>query len=118
MTDFKKQLLALLECEIPCLTDKIQAGAADARTAAPFAAFTYPEEIPIRTIHGIAGFRTLFEVSVYESKFAAAEQLKCRVIAALEGAEFDARRAYFQSASADYYADFDLHGITMTFKII
>ena len=91
MMDFKKQLIALLEREIPELADKIQAGAVDARTPAPFAAFSVPEETPVRTLHGIAGYRT-----VYDSKFAGAERLKHRVIAALEGAEFDGKRCRFK----------------------
>ena len=118
MTDFKKQLIALLEREIPELADKIQAGAVDARTPASFAAFSVPEETPVRTLHGIAGYRTMFEVAVYDSKFAGAECLKHRVIAALEGAEFDGKRSRFVSSATEYYADYDLHGATMSFRII
>ena len=84
MTDFKKQLIVLLEREIPKLADRIQAGAVDARTPAPFAAFSVPEETSVRTLHGIAGYRTMFEVAVYDSKFSGTERLKHRVIAALE----------------------------------
>jgi len=118
MTDFKKQMIALLEREIPELADRIQAGAVDARTPAPFAAFTTPEEIPVRTLHGIAGYRTMFEVAVYDSRFSGAELLKRRAIAALEGAEFDGKRSRFVSSATEYYADYDLHGATMTFKIV
>nr|DAV18625.1 MAG TPA: hypothetical protein [Bacteriophage sp.] len=118
MMDFKKQLISLLEREIPELADKIQAGAVDARTPAPFAAFSVPEETPVRTLHGIAGYRTMFEVAVYDSKFAGAERLKHRVIAALEGTEFDGKRSRFVSAATEYYADYDLHGATMSFRII
>ncbi len=118
MTDFKKQLLALLEREIPELADRIQAGAVDARTPTPFAAFSVPEETPVRTLHGIAGYRTMFEVAVYDSRFSGAERLKHRVIAALEGAEFDGKRSRFVSSATEYYADYDLHGATMSFRII
>lgn len=118
MTDFKKQLIALLEREIPELADRIQAGAVDARTSVPFAAFSVPEETPVRTLHGIAGYRTMFEVAVYDSKFSGAERLKHRVIAVLEGAEFDGKRSRFVSSTTEYYADYDLHGATMTFRII
>ena len=118
MTDFNKQLIALLEREIPELADRIQAGAVDARTPAPFAAFSVPEETPVRTLHGIAGYRTMFEVAVYDSRFAGAERLKHRAIAALEGAEFDGKRCRFKSSSTEYYADYDLHGATMSFRII
>lgn len=118
MTDFKKQLIALLEREIPELADKIQAGAVDARTPAPFAAFSVPEEAPIRTLHGIAGYRTMFEVAVYDCKFSGAERLKHRVIASLEGAEFDGKRCRFKSSSTEYYADYDLHDATLSFCIV
>ena len=116
--DFKKHLIALLEREIPELADKIQAGAVDARTPAPFAAFSVPEETPVRTLHGIVGYRTMFEVAVYVSRCSGAERLKLRVIAALEGAEFDGKRSRFVSSAAEYYADYDVHGATMTFRIV
>ncbi len=118
MTDFKKQLIALLEREIPELADKIQAGAIDAQTRAPFAALSVPEETPVRTLHGIAGYRTMFEVAVYDSRFSGAERLKRRAIAALEGTEFDGKRCRFVSSATEYYADYDLHGATMSFRII
>ena len=118
MTDFKKQLIALLEREVPELADKIQAGAVDARTPAPFAAFSIPEETPVRTLHGIAGYRTIFEVAVYDSRFSGTERLKRRVIAALEGAEFDGKRSRFVSSATEYYADYDLHGATIQFNVI
>ena len=118
MTDFKKQLIVLLKREIPELADRIQAGAVDARTPAPFAAFSVPEETPVRTLHGIAGYRTMFEVAVYDSKCSGAERLKHRMIAALEGAEFDGKRSRFVSSATEYYADYDLHGATMIFRIV
>ena len=55
MTDFKVEILAILEAALPELGDRIQAGAGDERTATPFAAYTTPEETPIRTKSGIAG---------------------------------------------------------------
>lgn len=112
------QLIALLEREIPELADRIQAGAVDTRTPAPFAAFSVPEETPVRTLHGIAGYRTMFEVAVYDSKFSGTERLKHRTIAALEGAEFDGKRSRFVSSATEYYADYDLHGAMMTFRIV
>lgn len=118
MTDFKKQLISLLEREVPELADRIQAGAVDARTLAPFAAFSVPEETPVRTLHGIAGYRTMFEVAVYDSRFSGTEHLKRRAIAALDGAEFDGKRCRFKSSSTEYYADYDLHGAMMSFRII
>ncbi len=118
MTDFKKELISILEHEIPELRDKIQAGAVDERTAAPFAAFSTPEETPVRTMHGIAGFVTTFEITVYDKRVADVEQLKHRIIAALEGQALTDRRCSFISASTDYYPDYDIHGVTLTFRIV
>lgn len=116
--DFKKTLIGLLERAIPDLRDKIQAGAVDARTQPPFVAFTVPEETPVRTLHGIAGYVTTFEVAVYDAKFAGAERLKHTVIAALEGAELGDKRSRFKSASTEFYPDYDLHGVVLTFRIV
>lgn len=118
MTDFKKELIVILEQQIPELRDKIQAGAVDERTTIPFAVFSTPEEIPVRTIHGIAGYATTFEVAVYDKKVAALERLKHRVIAALEGQVLADRRCSFKSSSTDYYPDYDIHGAMLNFRII
>ncbi len=118
MTDFKKDLISLLEREIPCLRDKIQAGAVDARTATPFAAFSTPEETPVRTMHGIAGYVTMFEITVYDKKVADLERLRHRTIAALEGQVLADRRCSFKSASTDYYPDYDIHGASLIFRIV
>ena len=40
------------------------------------------------------------------------------MIAALEGVEFDGKRSRFVSSAAEYYADYDLYGATMTFRIV
>ncbi len=93
MTDFKKQLISLLEREIPELADKIQAGAVNARMPAPFAAFTTPEETPVRTLHGITGYLTMFEVAVYDNRLSGAECRRHRVIAALGGRSSTANAA-------------------------
>nr|DAH08135.1 MAG TPA: hypothetical protein [Caudoviricetes sp.] len=118
MTDFKTELIALLEREIPELRDKIQAGAVDERTAVPFAAFSTPDETPVRTMNGIAGYVTTFEVAVYEQKTSALEKLKHRIIAALEGQVLTDRRCSFKSSSTEYYPDYDIHGVTLTFRIV
>ena len=116
--DFKAHIIALIEEAIPELTDKVQAGAVDERTAAPFAAFSYPEETPVRTKSGIAGYLVTFEVSVYDRKYASMQNLRLRVIAALEGVEVGDKKSTYRSSSTDYYPDYDLHGATMTFRIV
>lgn len=118
MTDFKTELIELLEREVAELRDKIQAGAVDADTPAPYAAFSTPEETPIRTIHGIAGYTTIFEFSVYHSKMSEVEKLKHKVIKALEGAELIARKCYYKSGEYAFYPDYNVHSYTLTFRII
>ena len=118
MSDFKTELISLLERELPELRDKIQAGAVDERTAVPFAAFSTPDETPVRTIHGIAGYVTTFEVALFEQKTSSLEKLKHHVIAALEGQMLTDRRCSLKSSSTDYYPDYDIHGVTLTFRIV
>ena len=60
----------------------------------------------------------MFEVAVYDSRFSGTERLKRRAISVLEGAEFDGKRSRFVSSATEYYADYDLHGATMSFRII
>lgn len=74
MMDFKTELLRIIERAIPELKDKIQAGAVDATTKAPYAAFNTPKEVPIRTMHGIAGYLVTFELSVFHSPTASLSQ--------------------------------------------
>lgn len=116
--DFKTELIELLEREVTELRDKIQAGAVDADTPVPYAAFSTPEEVPIRTIHGIAGYATTFELSVYHSKMSEVEKLKHKVIKALEGAELTARKCYYKSGEYAFYPDYNIHGYNLTFRII
>lgn len=118
MTDFKTALIALLEQEVPELKDKIQAGAVDAETPVPYAAYSTPEETPIHTIHGIAGYTTTFDISVYHTKMSEVEKLKHKVISALEGAELNGKRSYYKSGEYAFYADYNIHGYTLTFRII
>lgn len=117
--DFKITIIRLLEDGIPELRGKIQAGAVDSNTAVPFAAFTVPNEEPVRTKDGIAGYNVSFEVSVYAGKFSEAEQLRHKVIHALEGADLGlGQRSLYKGGNTDYFPDYDLHGAILTFKIL
>lgn len=118
MTDFKTELIELLEREVSELRDKIQAGAVDAETPVPYAAYSTPEEAPIRTIHSIAGYTTTFELSVYHSKMSEMEKLKHKVIKALEGADLTSRKCYYKSGEYAFYPDYNVHSYTLTFRII
>ena len=62
MSDFKTALIEVIQTAVPELEGKIQCGAVDAETVAPFATYSTPEESPVRTKDGIAGYETLFEV--------------------------------------------------------
>lgn len=117
-SDFKKELIAKLEAAIPELKDKIQVGAVDAQTPVPYAAYSTPEETAVRTIHGIAGYNTLFDLSVYHSKMSEVEKLKHQVINVLEGEIVTNRRCYYKSSEYGFYPDYNIHGYILTFRII
>lgn len=115
--DFKTAFIAALEAAAPELRGKVQAGAVDAETPVPYAAFTTPEETPLRTKHGIAGVQTLFEVALIHDRMASVEALKCKAIRALDEMSFAGGHCIWKSSEYSYYADFDLHGYTITFRI-
>ena len=118
MSDFRTALIEVMQTAALELTGKIQCGAVDAETPAPFATYSTPEEVPVRTKDGIAGWETLFEVEIYHSKVSGAEALKRKVIGAIEGLVVDGRICRHRSSSSDYYPDYDLHSYTLTFKVI
>ncbi|MFR9505885.1 MAG: hypothetical protein SNI32_07380 [Rikenellaceae bacterium] len=116
--DFKTELLRIIERAIPELKDKIQAGAVDATTKAPYAAFNTPEEVPIRTTHGIAGYLVTFELSVFHSQLSEVEQLKSKLIKALEGAKVIDKRSFYKSGEYAYFHEYNLHSYSLTFRIV
>lgn len=117
--NFKSQLIVILEDGIPELKDKVQAGAVDEKTPSPFAVFSYPEEKPLRTLDGIAGFETSLELSVYDRRFAGAESLRKRVITLLDGIHLqEGKSLRYRSATYDYFPDYDLHSVTLNFRIV
>lgn len=118
MTDYRIQLIKTVEDAVPELRDKIQAGAVDAGTPAPFATFSTPEEKPIRTKNGIVGYDIFFEVAVYDKKVSSVEQIRHKVLKALEGKELGNRRCWYKSYTTDYYPEYDLHSAILTFRII
>lgn len=116
--NFKSIILEALEDCIPQLRDKVQAGAVDEKTPTPFATFSIPEERPLRTLSGIAGFETTFEVSLYDSRFAGAEALKREVLVALDERTINGKTLRYRSSTTDYYPQYDLHSVTLTFRIV
>lgn len=117
-SDFRVALIEEIELCVPALLDKVQAGAVDATTAAPFAAFTTPDEHPVRTKDGIVGYDTLFEVSVYDSKYSGAQGLKAQLACELDGFQIDGKTVRHRSSSYEYYPDYDLHCWTLSFRIV
>jgi hypothetical protein len=118
MADFKTEFISALERAVPELKGKVQAGAVDAETPVPYAAFSTPEEVPLRTKDGIAGVQVLFDLGVFHSKMAAAETLKRKTIEALDGVTLAGKRCVYKSSEYGFYADFNIHGYTITFKIV
>lgn len=118
MADYRIKLIQAVEENVPELKDKIQSGAVDSGTIAPFATFSTPEEKAVRTKNGIAGYYILFEVAVYDKKVSGAEQLRHKVIASLEGLELGTKRCWYKSYTTEYYPEYDLHSAVLTFKII
>lgn len=117
--DFKSVIVSLLEDCMPEFKDKIQAGAVDAKTPAPFAVFSIPEERVIRTLDGVAGSETTFEVSVYDSRFAGAEKLRKQVIACLDDIVLDdGKTLRHRSSVYDYFPDYNLHSVAVSFRIV
>ncbi len=117
MQDFKIELLRILESAVPELCDKIQAGAVDATTKPPYAAFNTPEETPIRTLHGIVGYTTSFELAVFHPQMSECERLKKRCIKALENTELQGQTCRYKSSEYGYYMDYSLHSYSLTFRI-
>jgi hypothetical protein len=118
MADFKTAFIAALERSVPELKGKVQAGAVDAETPVPYAAFSTPEEMPLRTKDGIAGVQVTFELGVFHTKMSTAEALKRRTIAALDGVTLAGKRCIYRSSEYGFYGDFNIHGYTITFKIV
>ena len=57
-------------------------------------------------------------MSLYDKRIASLELLRHRVIAALERKELGEKVCTYRSSTTDYYPDYDLHGATMTFRIV
>lgn len=118
MKDFKVQIIALIEQKISALKDKIQIGAVDAETEAPYAVINAPIETAIRTIHGIAGYDTTFDLLVFHNKLSECETLKNQIVDALESKKLDTKTCLYKSSEYSYFHELNIHGYTLTFKII
>lgn len=118
MTDFTVELISKLEIAIPELKNKVQAAEDDLDFFLPYVAYTIPQEVPVHTSRGIAGYNTLFEIVVYHSKSSEIEQLKHQVIKAIDGESIAEKRCYFKSGASRIRSDVKIPGYIMTFKIV
>ncbi len=118
MNDFIADIITRLEAELPELGNRIQPSAVDPGTATPFAAFTLPTETPIRTIDGIAGYDTTFEVAVVDKRHSQCSKLKSKIIEALDSfALSTSQRCQLKESQAQFYDEQKLHGYIITFNI-
>lgn len=118
MIDFKLGLISLLEEQIPELRDKIQVGAVDAGMKVPYAVISIPEEIPIRTIHGIAGYNIVYNIFVAHDKISELEQVKNAIIRSLDSAKILNKKSTYKSGEYEYFSDYDVHSYVLTFKLL
>ena len=77
-----------------------------------------PRSPPRRTLSGVAGYETTFELTVYHSRVAGAEELKRKVVRALDDLPLQTKVCRYRSAQSDYFPQYDLHSYTLTFRII
>lgn len=117
MTNFIAEFLELIEDNVPQLADKIQHGAVDAETPRPYAAYTMPTSEPLRTIHGIAGWRSTFDFTLVGERLAELDDLARKIIAIVENDRIDGRVCQIQNKETAFFAEVGLDGIILTFKI-
>lgn len=110
-------IIERLELETPTLKSKIYPGAADASAIVPYSAYK-SKESPIRSKDGIVGYNTIFELAVFEKTLLDAKAIKEKVVEALEGFSEDVWRLSYDGSQDIYYPEYDIHGITLTFKIL
>ncbi len=115
--DFKTELIRIVERDIPELASKIQIGAVDAQTAAPYALLSTPPETPIRTFDGIVGYDVTFEMSIFHTRLAELESLKIKLINTLEGAALADNTSYYKTGEYDFFHEYNLHSYSLTFQI-
>lgn len=118
MTEFIAAFIELIESELPQLVDKIQHGAVDAEIQPPYAAYSVPASEPIRTIHGIVGYTTTFELIIVDRSLAQVDELSRKIIRITEITEIADRRCRLSGMSTDFFEAVSLNGIILTFKIL
>lgn len=111
------EVIKRLESTVPELKGKIQVGAVDEETKTPYAVCSQPEEVPIRTIHGIAGYRTTLDLNVYHLRKSEADRLKASCVTALDGWKWEGRKFYYTGGSEEFSYEYNIHANLLTFKI-
>lgn len=115
--DFKALIIERIEEHIPELKDNIQPSAVDAETPIPYAVFK-SSETPIRTIHGIVGSETAFEITVFHTMLPPLEDIKSRLIECLDGGTFGSSRCFYKASNGDFEWAQGEHFYSLTFKIL
>lgn len=118
MKQFIEDFIDLISDNFPSLDGKIQHGAVDAETQPPFAAYTIPEEQPIRSFHGIIGYRTTFDLTIIGQTLSEVTDLKMKIIKVVEKDEINGKRCRLEKSQTEFFPDYDFDGILLTFKIL
>lgn len=117
MNNLIADIIDRVETCIPELKDKIQMGAVDEETSTPYATIKHTQ-IPIITKQGIAGYRWELDVSVFHSTMDEEEVLKDKIINFLDGFNSGEKKVRFQNAAYEFYHEYNIHGYSLTFKIV
>lgn len=115
---YKVQLIRVIEQGVVELKDKIQMGSVDEKTLVPYAAISIIEDEPIYTCNGIAGNKTVVDITVCASSPNSVDLLKDKIIISLNFIDIFQRRCYFIGSEYTYYSEHNVHGYTLTFKLI
>lgn len=117
MNDFSKEVVTLIETLEPAMKNNVKPGMVSAETKPPYAAYSEPTEEPKRTKDGIAGYRTTFELAIFNDTKVSAERLKNSLKTKLDRQIIAGRKMLFMQAEYGFYEDYKLHGYVLTFNI-
>ncbi|MFR9500650.1 MAG: hypothetical protein SNH18_09435 [Rikenellaceae bacterium] len=114
------EMSRLLNAELPELGSRIQPNAVDYASPTPYLAYTLPEEQPIHTIHGVAGYYVVMDIAIVCNTYAELQSIINKIVATLDRQTIAAHRFYLQSLKDQFFQDEklrNLHGKILKFKI-
>lgn len=114
-----EDIATLINIAMPELSGRVYPGAAPNGTATPYIVYDVPNETPIITKDGIAGYVTMLEVFVASSSKLGSDDLKKKLIARANYQPIGESKMKFKSSEYSYLTngDIKLHLNTLTFKI-